>query len=401
MLESLTRRAPAAAEDAIAAPLARAAAAIARLDQALGQHPLAPALLYRARLDAVRRAAAVDGALIDPWHLAAVLEGLRLRMDPYLTIMERGAIFDAARHAFDQYQWLVTPDFDQEGEVQAAEKFLAATPGATPLLAGGRGLHAWIDRGGDRRAGRAALVRFWKRQHLLRSPFPLIAAAALRADAAWDLGAWLPVFLDTVADEAEEGLQLLLTLERAWFAARAAVARRRSTSRAALAIDVLAAAPLVSATSLARALGMAVKNAAALLEGFRREGIAVEVSHRSKRRLYGLAALVPLRAGVAPPRRPEPGRGRGRPPLPREDEGEEFGAPPPLVPLSPIQRHQFDYSGLEAAMALVNEVVGKAKRSFAVVRAERMGVAPTPVAADGAFERSTESELQRAMADCE
>jgi hypothetical protein len=29
----------------------------------------------------VRRQAAVDGHAIDPWHLAAVLEGLRLRMD--------------------------------------------------------------------------------------------------------------------------------------------------------------------------------------------------------------------------------------------------------------------------------------------------------------------------------
>ncbi|HME21458.1 MAG TPA: hypothetical protein VKI44_08955 [Acetobacteraceae bacterium] len=37
-------------------------------------------ILYRARLEAVRRQAAVDGLSIDPWHLAAVLEGLRLRM---------------------------------------------------------------------------------------------------------------------------------------------------------------------------------------------------------------------------------------------------------------------------------------------------------------------------------
>jgi hypothetical protein len=108
--------------DPTAAALARAAAAIARLDQALAGHPLLPAVLYRARLEAARHAAAVDGHGIDPWHLAAVLEGLRLRIDPYLSMRDRGAIFDAARHAFDQYQWLVTPDFDQEGEIQAAEK---------------------------------------------------------------------------------------------------------------------------------------------------------------------------------------------------------------------------------------------------------------------------------------
>jgi hypothetical protein len=111
-------------------PRARASdRAIARLDQALAGHPLVPALLYRARLDAARRAAAVDGHGIDPWHLAAVLEGLRLRMDPSLSMLDRGAIFDAARHAFDQYQWLVTPDFYKESEVQAAEKVLATAPG--------------------------------------------------------------------------------------------------------------------------------------------------------------------------------------------------------------------------------------------------------------------------------
>jgi hypothetical protein len=75
----------------LAGALAGAAAAIARLDQALAGHPLAQAFLYRARLDAVRRQAAVDGQLIDPWHLAATIEGLRLRlrMDPYLRIIDR------------------------------------------------------------------------------------------------------------------------------------------------------------------------------------------------------------------------------------------------------------------------------------------------------------------------
>jgi hypothetical protein len=46
---------------------------------------------------------------------------------------------------------------------------------------------------------------------------------------------------------------------------------------------------------------MAVKNAAALLEGFVADGIAIEVTHRAKRRLCGLAALTPLREEVAPP----------------------------------------------------------------------------------------------------
>jgi len=370
--------------DPLAAALARAAAAIARLDQALAPHPLLPAVLYRARLDAARRAAAVDGHGIDPWHLAALLEGLRLRMDPSLSMLDRGAIFDAARHAFDQYQWLVAPDFDQEGDIQAAETLLAAAPGATPLLAGAYGLHAWISGtghggGGDRRAGRAALVRFWQRENLLRTPYPLIGAAALRADRSWAPSAWIPAFLAALADEATDGLQLLQTLERAWFAARSQAAGRRSTSRAGAAIDVLAAAPLVSATSLGRALGMAPQNAAALLDRFRADGIAIEVTHRSKRRLFGLAALAPLRDGVAPPRRPEPGRSRGRPRhLPLADEVAAPPVPAPLPPLTPLERRSFDYSGLDAAMALADDAVRSARRALAQLASGRSEAAAGP-----------------------
>jgi hypothetical protein len=194
-------------------------------------------------------------------------------------------------------------------------------------------------------------------------PYPLVGAVALRAEVPWEPGAWLPVFLKAVADEAADGLQLLMTLERAWFAARSTACGQRSASRAAIAIDVMAAAPLVSATSLGRALGMAVKNAAQLLDRFCAEGIAVELTHRSKRRLFGLAALAPLRDGVAPPRRPEPGRGRGRPPvLPAEEEIK--GSPVPLPPLTPIERRSFDYGGLEAAMALADDAIRNARRNL-------------------------------------
>jgi|GEM_PF-3838597 len=48
------RRAPVSIT-AVAGPLERATAAVARLDQALASHPLRPAFLYRARLEAVRR----------------------------------------------------------------------------------------------------------------------------------------------------------------------------------------------------------------------------------------------------------------------------------------------------------------------------------------------------------
>ena len=95
-----------------------------------------------------------------------------------------------------------------------------------------------------------------------------------------------------------------------------------------------------------------------------------EVTHRAKRRLYGLAGLAPLRDEVAPPRRPEPGRGRGRPPvLPPEQ-----ASPPPPLPapaLTPIARREFDTSDLEAAMAFVDEAIRRARRNLASLRSGR------------------------------
>src|ERR1017187_982034 len=100
---------------------------------------------------------------------------------------------------------------------------------------------------------------------------------------------------------------------------------------------MLSAAPLISATSLATGLGMAVKNALELLTGFCADGITIEVTHRSKRRLFGLAGLAPLRDEISPPRRPEPGRGRGRPPTIRS-EVEEPRLASPLPPERPMTR---------------------------------------------------------------
>ena len=282
-------------------------------------------------------------------------------MDLSLRIVDRGLILDAARHALALHQWLVAPDFDQEGEVQRAEQALAA-PGGTPLLAAAQGMHAWLQEGGARPPLRAALIRFWMRQRLLRTPVPLTGAASLRPGIAWEIEAWIPAFLTALAGEADDGLQRLAALERAWFSARSAVAGRRRHSRAAAAVDLLAAAPLLSATSLAAGLGMAVNNATALLDGFCATGLAVEVTHRSKRRLFGLAGLAPLRDQVAPPRRPQPGRGRGRPPILRDQEA----APPPSLrfdtPLTLTERQAFDYSELEHWMAHADQTIRQTRR---------------------------------------
>lgn len=152
-------------------------------------------------------------------------------------------------------------------------------------------------------------------------------------------------------------------MERKWFDARRAIIGRRRTSHAAAAVDVLAAAPVISATSLARILGIAVKNAIRLLDELCAAGIAIEVTHRSKRRLFGLAGLAPLRDVVRPPYRPDPARGRGRP---RHEivEVEREAPPPPLLPLSPIEKRAFDYTSLEEAMAYLDDVIRRTRQSL-------------------------------------
>jgi len=286
-------------------------------------------------------------------------------MDGALRIIDRGMILDAARHALGLHQWITSPDFDQEGDVQRAERALDSPSGSSKLLSAASSMHTWLNLGGSRPPIRAALIRYWTTHRLLRVPVPLTGPKALGAEVPFEVDAWVPIFLDALADEAADGLQLLFDLERSWFAARcAAAAGRRSTSRAAVAIDILAAAPLASATTLAAGLGMAVKNAIALLDWFAEVGIVVEVTRRSKRRLFGLAGLAPLRDEVAPPRRPEPGRGRGRPPLIKP---EETLPNLPLLerPLTPIERRALDYSDLEHWMAHADQVIRNTRRSLA------------------------------------
>jgi hypothetical protein len=356
MLESLLRvdrPTPAAFDAGLLEALERASGAIARLDQALDNHPLRTAFLYRARLEAVRRQASVDGHGIDPWHLAAVLEGLRLRMDHALRIVDRGQIFEAARSALTLHQWIVEPDFDQEGEIQEAERHLANAAG---LVGVGEALWSWLDSGRTRPPVRGALVRFWTKNRFLRAPVPLTGPRALSAEAPHGRSDWMVAFLEALAGEATDYMEMLRSLERGWSAARARVPAQRSTSRAALALDVMAATPLISATTLARAVGMSIKYTTELLDRFVATEIAVEVTHRSARRLFGLAEMAPVRAATAAPRRPMPGRGRGRPRL--DDIPEELVAPiAPLPPMSRFQHPPIDYGALEEAMAHYDSVI--------------------------------------------
>jgi hypothetical protein len=75
--------------------------------------------------------------------------------------------------------------------------------------------------------------------------------------------------------------------------------RARSRVQVLGARDIAAAVPLLSATTLAKGLDLAVKNAIRLLDGLVAAGVAIEVAHRSKRRLFGLKGMAP-RCGRPP-----------------------------------------------------------------------------------------------------
>ncbi len=355
---------------ALAPDLERAAGMIARLDSALASHPLCPAWAWRARLDAIRHQAAVDGQAIDPWHLAALIEGVRLRLDHMPALIDRGMLFAAAQHAFGLYRWFAAPDAAQREAIQQATDHLQTVGGAhSPLIGAALGVHAWLDAGGARPPIRAALALYWQRRGVTALPCPLLTGVqALGAETPWAREAWIGHFLAALAEEAADGLALLAQLERHWFAARTAVAGRRRDSRAAAAIDILAAAPLVSATTLGQALGMATNNATRLLDGFVVLGVASEVTHRSKRRLYGLKHLAPLREAAAPPRRPVPGRRRGRPSMASlvDDVAEDAGgALPALVPspaLPPFARREFDFADIDRLFDLTDQAIRRVQR---------------------------------------
>jgi hypothetical protein len=368
----------------VAASLERAAGAVARLDSVLARHPLAPAWAYRARLDAIRRQAAVDGQVIDPWHLAAAIEGVRFRVDHVPPLLERGLLFAAARHALGLYRWFVKPDERQRAAIAEAAAHLEAVGDThSPLLGAALGVHTWLDKGGERPPLRAALAAYWLRRGVTALPCPLLTGAgALRAEAPWARELWIREFLDALADEAEDGTALLASLERQWFAARRAVAGRRRDSRAAPAIDILAAAPVVSATSLGQALGMATNNATRLLEGFVVLGITSEVTHRSKRRLYGLKHLAPLREAAAPPRRPLPGRLPGRPSTASLDAAPAGNDNPPAMapllapspPLPTLERREFEFGELDRWLDLADQAI---RRALRVLEQQTTALAPS------------------------
>jgi hypothetical protein len=144
------------------------------------------------------------------------------------------------------------------------------------------------------------------------------------------------------------------------------VCRARRDPHAAAAVDLMAAAPIVSATSLAHSLDIAVKNAATLLDGFVTRGITIEVTHRSKRRLFELKHLAPLRVEAALPRRVLRRRAHMAGPMRGAEDADASDIAPLAEPLrlTPLERKEFEFSDLDDWMREADQLI---RRSQAVL----------------------------------
>jgi hypothetical protein len=94
---------------------------------------------------------------------------------------------------------------------------------------------------------------------------------------------------------------------------------------------------------------------------------------------YGTNAwLDRLRDEVSPPRRAEPGRGRGRPPIIKADVEPPLTPPPPPDPtMTPIERRAIDYSELEQAVGHLEHEICDTRRALdALGRSEIPAPAP-------------------------
>jgi hypothetical protein len=203
-------------------------------------------------------------------------------------------------------------------------------------------------------------MEIWRESGVLRAPLPLTGAAAFRSGTSWSVQSWVPRWLEALEEEAEAICTMARTLEASWRAARLQAGGQRCTSRARAAIDVIAAHPVISATTLAMRLSMSIKAACQLLERFLEKGLIVEVTHRSARRLFALRDMAPLRETVQSRANVVAGRKRGRPRASAtvEDDRnvEDTGA---VQDFMPIERWAPDYSELEAAIAAIDRLMEK------------------------------------------
>jgi hypothetical protein len=104
---------------------------------------------------------------------------------------------------------------------------------------------------------------------------------------------------------------------------------------------------------------MSIKAACQLLKRFVENGLIVEVTHRSARRLFALRDMAPLRATVQPRAKVVAGRKRGRPRASAIEDDMNVADIGVVQDFRPLERWTPDYSELEAAMAGIDALRGR------------------------------------------
>lgn len=315
-----------------AAALEHAARALGRLDAALRGHPLRRPFLWRFSLAMACRCAAADGYRIEPMRFAAIIAGLPLDADT----LRRDAFIG---RAYDALHWISILDADRRasprpspsGDLEDDEHRqrnrsdrardlwrvrgtlrslrLAGHPDNAGLCRLAEGTWRVLQEEGGRGFLRAALPRALRDAGSTLLIVPGLSGAKALTREIPDPLVWIPAFLHALADEADEGVEMLWGLNRHWNKARRAVTalhgegRIRSNSRLGLAINALAAHPLVGAARLGATLGITTRGASLLLEQLAELELVVEVTKRQSHKLYGWPDLVRMADEAAPDRR--------------------------------------------------------------------------------------------------
>jgi hypothetical protein len=352
----------------IVTALEAAAVAVGRLDAALAGNPLRR---FWSELDAARRHAGADGRKVDLFRLAAHLHGLPLRLGDTASAPERGREIAGLNYAVELRSWMAAPDPDQlRLRDIALDSLRAAERGQPVLAAAARGMLDWLAGQGSRPAIRAAVPLYLRDRGLTIQTLAAVTGGdALRAGSD-DPDGFTIRFLEAVRNEAADGRDQLLTLEREWHEACRRVDHRagaRSNSRLPAAVDLLAASPLLSISALAEALGCSVEGASRMLDSLVQLEVAAEVTGRTgrgARRLYGLKRLLPIRAETTAVQRRARGGPRGRPKrvltAPFAELADDAGvadAPPDAESAEParLTAVSFDFDALDRLIAAADE----------------------------------------------
>jgi len=130
-----------------------------------------------------------------------------------------------------------------------------------------------------------ALSRFLARRGCVSQPWPCLAGI-VRGHDRKPITIWLGAFLEALAREADDGVDVMIKLRLSWMRWCRAIGPHRRQSRMPQLLALAATQPAVTPAMAARALGCTTRGAALLLEELVRCGVLVEATRRRTWKLF-------------------------------------------------------------------------------------------------------------------